>query len=157
MKELRRFFAEEYDSLVKKATFRVRNFDDAEDVVMDAFRKAVEYWNSYDPSRKELGAWFNTILNNSIRTFQREKFMKHIEEDPDAEIPVDDSFDNKELYAKIQEDINSIKEEARRNVLHLFFNQGYSYQGIEVVTDVSVRNCRYYVDEFKKEMREKYG
>lgn len=156
MKALRHFFAEEYDTLVKRANFRVRNFDDAEDIVMDAFRKAVEYWKSYDPDKRELGAWFNTILNNSVRTFQKEKFMKHIEADPDAEIPVEDSEDIKDLAEHIQKDLEGIENEERRNVLHLFFNLGYSYQDIELITDTSIRNARYFVEEFRAEMKEKY-
>lgn len=156
MKELRHFFATNYDSLVKKAMFRVRNFDDAEDIVMDAFRKAVEYWGSYDPNNKEIGAWFNTILNNSVRTFQREKFMKHIEVDEDAEIPVEDKRETEDLAEHIQQDIKDIKEEERRNVIHLFFNLGYSYQDIELITNSSIRNARYFVEEFRREMKEKY-
>ena len=157
MKELRHFFAVEYDVLVKRAMFRVRDFDDAEDIVMDAFRKAVEYWKSYDPEKREIGAWFSTILNNSVRTFQREKFMKHIEADPDAEIPTEDDEDSRDLVAHIQKDLTSIENEERRNVLHLFFNLGYGYQAIEQITDASVRNARYYVEEFRADMKEKYG
>jgi len=149
MKELRHFFAEEYDTLVKRANFRVRHPDDAEDIVMDAFRKAVEYWKSFDPEKRELGAWFNTILNNSVRTYQREKFMKHIEADPDAEIPVEDTHDLKDLTDHIQEDIQAIENDERRNVIHLFFNLGYSYQDIELITDSSIRNARYFVEEFR--------
>ena len=156
MKELRHFFATDYDKLVKRANFRVRNFDDAEDIVMDAFRKAVEYWKSYDPEKRELGAWFNTILNNSVRTFQREKYMKHIEADPDVEIPVEDQEDVRDIYEHIQKDLKEVENEERRNVLHLFFNLGYSYQDIEMISEASIRNARYYVEEFKREMREKY-
>lgn len=156
MKELEVFFAKEYGSLVKKANFRVRNFDDAEDIVMDAFRRAVEYWKSFDPTKRELGAWFSTILNNSVRTFQREKFMKHIEAHPDSEIPIEETHEEEDMYANIQEDIVAIDNPERRNVVHLFFNMGYSYQDIELISDVSVRNARYFVEEFKREMKEKY-
>jgi len=157
MKELRHFFAAEYDMLVKRAMYRVRDFDDAEDVVMDAFRKAVEYWDSYNPEMKELGAWFNTIMNNSIKTFQKEKFMKHIEIEEDAEIPVEDAIEEKDLYDHIQKDLNAVPEDERRDVLHLFFNKGYSYAAIEQIIGVSIRNSRYFVEEFKKEMKEKYS
>jgi RNA polymerase sigma factor (sigma-70 family) len=156
MKILEEFFRTEYDGLVKKALFRVRNPDDAEDVVMDAFRRAVEYWESYDPDNKELGAWFNTILNNSVRTFQREKFMKHVEVDREVEIPVQETYEEDDLFRNIQEDLDRIDNPNRRYVLHLFFNLGYSYKDIEMITEESVRNARYFVEEFKREMRDKY-
>lgn len=157
MEKLRHFFAEEYDNLVNRANRRVRNIDDAEDCVMDAFRKAVEYWNSYNSERQEIGAWYNTILNNSIKTFQREKFMKHIEADNEAEIPFEHSYENEELYRKLLEEIEFVESKTRKNVLHLFFVLNYSPLAIEQVLAVPKRNVRYFVSEFKNDMRGKYG
>jgi len=157
MDKLEQFFKEEYDTLVGRINFRVRNMDDAEDIVMDAFRKAVEYWSSFDPTHKEIGAWFNTIMNNSHKTFQKEKFMKHIEMEHDIDIPVEDNYDVKDIAEKIKEEFSSSDNLEIRDALHLFFVLGYNYKDIQTVTGISVRNARFYVDEFKKEMRDKYG
>jgi len=156
-KEISDFFYEQYHMLVKRVNFRIRNEWDAEDVVMDAFRKAVEYQDSYNPSTHQIGAWFNTIMNNSIRTYQKEKFMKHIEVDEDAEIPVEETYETQDMVEHIIEDITNYRNEAAREVLRLFLVLGYNYAEVEQVTGVPIRNARFYVDEFKQEMREKYA
>lgn len=151
------FFRKEYNTLVKRVNFRVRNIDDAEDIVMDAFRKAVEYKGSYSPHTQEFGAWFNTIMNNSVRTFQKEKFMKHIEVEEEWDIPVDEPYEKIDMAEHILADMNAYQNETVKEVLRLFLVMGYNYAEIEQVTGVSIRNARYYVDEFKKRMQEKYS
>lgn len=157
MKQLRHFFAEEYDRLVKKANARVRHFDDAEDIVMDAFRKAVEYWNSYDPSHKEIGAWFNTILNNSIKTYQREKFIQHVEIDDVEDDTQELSDEGKELYSKVIDSMYDKGDDNRRQILYLFYVLGYSYKEIDQIQDTSMRNIRYYIEDFRMNMRTRFG
>lgn len=150
------FFKSEYHQLVKRVNFRVRNIDDAEDIVMDAFRKAVEYKASYSPNTQEFGAWFNTIMNNSVRTFQKEKFMKHIEVEEDADIPVDTTYEEVDLAEHILAEMDAYPLYVKE-VLRLFLLMGHNYGEIEQITGTSIRNARYFVDEFKNKMREKYA
>ncbi len=42
-----------------------------EDVVQEAFCRALKFYGSYDERRGKLETWFNTILFNSLRDNQR--------------------------------------------------------------------------------------
>lgn len=157
MELLEAFFKKEYSGLVKKINFRVRHMEDSEDIVMEAFGRAAKHFKGFNPEYKEFGAWFNTILKNCLKDYQREKFVNCIETVVDEEIPVDDKLPVKFLKEQVKRDIDALVPEARRDSCYLFFIVGFSYQEIEEATGISVRNARFYTDEFKKLVRDKYG
>ena len=72
-KEIEQFYTDNYDLLCRRVNFRAGGICNAEDVVQEAFTRAIKYINSFDNSSREFGAWFNTILNNSLRDFKRDE------------------------------------------------------------------------------------
>jgi len=145
-----------YRTAVKRMYFRTRSLEDAEDIVMDAFRKATEYWGSFNSELSSINGWFERILKNSLKSYQKEKFMKHMDGDSEMEIPVEDKYIQNITADRIRDQIEALPSDDRREVCNMFFVLGYSYKEIESVLNISVRNARYYVDEFKKLVREEH-
>ena len=157
MKEVEDLFKKEYNNFVKLMNYRTRNIPDAEDIVMEAFGRALKHIDSFDSNRQRINAWFFTILKNCLKDYQKEKFIKCIDGDSDAEIPVRDKHSVAMLGNQLKEEIEKLEPPERRDSCYLFFLLGYTYKEISEITGISVRNARYYTDEFKKEMRVDYA
>lgn len=58
-------YKDNYRRLIKRMTFRAGTEWDAEDVVQEAYARALRYQDSFDGTNFD--RWFNTILNNALR------------------------------------------------------------------------------------------
>jgi len=158
-------FVNNKKSLINKINRRVFDIQDAEDVLMDAFIKAISYQDSFD-SKQEMGKWFNTILNNSIRDY-RTKFLKEksganhndmVEFDETVEgMAVEDK--NLEIdWATVDAVHAEIAERSgnTNTVLRMYFNDSYSPKDIAALTNTTSHVVRNMIHRFKQEMRKKY-
>jgi len=152
-------------TLMNKIKRRVFDHQDAEDVLMDAFVKAISYQHAYDP-KQEVGKWFNTILNNAIRDY-RTKFLK---EKSGANHNANYEFDETlEEMAVIDHNLEidwatleAIKQEIADRIgttntaLRMYFLDGYEPKDIAGLTDTTSAVVRSIIHRFKQEMRKKY-
>lgn len=78
-----------YDELVRRylrpamalACQYTRGLEDAEDVVQEAFHKAVRYLHNYDP-RRPFSAWFYAIVRNAAHTALNRNGREEAHDDP---------------------------------------------------------------------------
>jgi RNA polymerase sigma factor (sigma-70 family) len=70
------------NSAYNLARWLTRNEEDAEDIVQEAFLRALRSFHSFVPGR-DARAWFLTIVRNSCRTWQRQRR-------PHEMIPIED-------------------------------------------------------------------
>ena len=152
---IEQYYKDKHDMLVKRYTRRAGTVQDAEDLVQEAFYRALKYQASFDQSRHELSTWMGGILNNCLRDFKRYQMggpeMDYKEEpvaDPDLHWV-------KEMQGKVREEIEK-KSGNLRDVLHLYFNLGYKPREIVQTLDVRNGTVRQSVWEFKKLLRERY-
>jgi RNA polymerase sigma factor (sigma-70 family) len=157
--QIEQFYKENYNLLVKRLTRRAGNPENAEDVLQDAFERALKYHKSFNPERQEIGAWFNTIMNNVLVRHQREQMQGG------ATIPYDE-FAHEESYectAEIKSQVESIlghmykKEEDAKNVLHLYFINGFRMFEIREITSVPYSTIQMMIHRFKLEMAKEYS
>jgi RNA polymerase sigma factor (sigma-70 family) len=148
------YYRKNYKHLVNRVLGRVPNNSRAiaEEVVQDAFVRALEYWRTFDQNR-EIGPWFNRILAYSVRETIRKENGTPL------------SFDDEELFLEpfvLGEDVDippnivllvqkSILEqpEDRREVLHMFFNLGMKTREIEECTNYNHSNIRQIIRRFR--------
>ena len=140
------------DRLVKRYYFLG---DGAEDVVQDAYERAIRYASSFKGD--EFNKWFNTILRNSMRDYRRMEMGRQEDEEVDEYDHVGSEcsgFENKmwgEIFALIEQ-----KSESHAEVLNLYFGQGYSYKDISAVTEHTYFNAYRIVSRFKEELVNRY-
>jgi len=155
---LGRFFENNYNELIKRVSFRAGSPENAEDIVQEAFVRALKYWNSYDPEKKELGAWFNSILNNALRAFKKDERLYGMcdefnEEEVDGVVlSQTESGLRKFIDRAISERPSNIAD-----VLHLYFILGYKPREIVEVTDADAAFVSRMVYNFREELKEKIG
>ena len=130
----------------------------AEDVVQEAFTRAIKFQYSYDEKRGPLDKWFNTILFNSLRDQQRQDRGLPQE---DSELVADESsllFDLTVEKDKIPLWIERVKNDGHRRILTLFYIQGYSSMEIsQVEKQTSQTNVTTVVQRFREELARIYN
>jgi RNA polymerase sigma factor (sigma-70 family) len=110
----------------------------AEDVVQEAFTRAVKYIHLYDETRGMIETWFNAILFNALRDVQK---SERNQQEIYKEISLHDVLDpaksiltpeyKQDLYKHIQ----MSKNEKHRRILELFFLYGYSSKEISEIEE----------------------
>lgn len=155
---LEEFYKRSYNDLCKRVANRAGGAYNAEDVVQEAFLRALKYWGSYNPERRSVGAWFNTILQNALKDFSKEERMIGMTVEFDEELcdGLVMSQTATHMLRKVRELIES-KDGLTREILELYFLHSYKPRDIVKVLDVKVKTVDTYVFRFKQEVKEKLG
>lgn len=139
----------------------VKDPAEAEDVMQEAFIKAFAKINSFQ-GNSTFGAWLKKItVNLSINSFNnRSKFRNVSYEDQfrnetgeDQGIDIEEDEANSRVE-KIIKAMNSLKE-SYRIALNLHLIEGYDYEEICEILEISSANCRTLVSRAKDSLRKK--
>lgn len=159
-------FREQYDNLVKRVNWRVKDIHDAEDIVMSAFERALRYQASFDimEADRSLSNWFLTILDNVTRTFQADKhrlgmaldWETFVEEEEEHPI-VEDRAERKELLEKIFQEIEKESIPLKKKVFLLHFKAGFTPLEIQELLPLPPRTLYNTILRFKEKIEKKYG
>lgn len=130
----------------------------AEDVVQEAFKRALLYEESYNPTKSGLETWFEHILRKALYDFQRDELLQGMtKDDLSRETPETPFLGVTEgARSQIRKEIDK-KEGVSREVLWLTFVKGFNPRDIVSVLDVTIHNTNKIIQRFRKEMVDKYG
>ena len=152
------YYQEERKHLVNKVKRRAGGEVNAEDVVQEAFTRGLKYANSFDETRRPFEAWFNTILNNSLRDFQRQERLYGMNISLDEEKI--DGVDMKEIRGVIKRDLYKLinrQPEPKSTILRLHFRKGYKTREITEVVDAPLGTVFSTIRRFKQEVENLYA
>lgn len=157
-KELEKYYKDNYSELCKRAHFRCRDKVDPEDIVQEAFTRALEFLDSYNPNLKPFGAWFNTILNNSIRDHLRHEHIYgfSVEYDEFLDEPYTPKEEERQMFNLIKQRIAE-KGDVYSDILYLYFLCEYRPREIAKIVDATGANIRKIVERFKKDIQEEFA
>lgn len=156
------------EEIIKRISARkfIDCVEDAEDVVQEAFTKALAYIHSFDIEEARFPTWFNAVVNNCYKDFIREKMQRvdsssypGNEEFDEEQFPVDDPALElpEQMIDKAKEEIAK-RPFPLREVLTMYFLQNMKPSDIVcVVEDYTVGSVRTLIHNFKHEMRKAYG
>ena len=153
--ELMHMYDEEYPAFVKRVSYRVGGMTNAEDVVQEAFTRALTY---IEAAREinSVRAWFTTILNNATRDFKQEERMDGMVRDEPVTEPLDELCFKHELIETVlaEADKYSMPE---NEVLMLAIRHEWKPREISKISPLNPNNIRVIIHRFKHKMRHKYG
>jgi len=144
-------YNENHDTLIKKVKNRVGGEYNAEDVVQEAYTRALTYQSSYDNSRP-FAHWFSTILNNTTRDLKAEERRQGMKVEMTEEIE-ESLLDAHEPgftgFGLISEMIPKLMQPDRM-ICDLYFNKQYKPADIhKVVPNVNPTSIRQKIHLFK--------
>lgn len=139
-----------YEDLIKKLENVCGNLHNAQDVVQEAYTRALEYWNSFNVDL-EFARWFSRILVNCVARQVMEE-RQHGMSEAENEI-VDNEVFNKVLSNEM---LALIAQQPRENgyILRLYFQEQYKTVDIEKVVPQSHVAIRKIIERFRKLIKE---
>lgn len=156
--KIEELYLDKYQSFVKIASRLIGgDMYSAEDVVQEAFKRAMEYKDSYDPQFGTMLKWFNSILFRCAVDFKKDERMGGMSTElKDEDVVVQDDFGrhNKTLE-EIKADIDELGGE-NRQICYLYFIKQYKPREIVHITGANSNSVRTAVKRFLQQLREKY-
>lgn len=148
-------YRKNYRQLVKRVLNRVPNHSHAlaEEVVQEAYVRAMQYWRSYNPARGDFDRWFNLILRNAVADCINSESGGPLSlDDDDRDIKPFVMFEDhsipKAVALKVQDGINAQRPEIA-DILNMFFNLGMRTVDIEKCSELSHTNIRQIIRRFR--------
>ncbi|MFC4094696.1 RNA polymerase sigma factor [Euzebyella saccharophila] len=150
-----------YKAMYNTALRIVKQRDEAEDIMQESFLNAFTKLQTFK-GEVAFGAWLKRIvINNSIYHYKKQKKKKEVALE-DVLYRVEDSNDVAldshgitELKAqKVMETMKGLKDNYRVSLtLHLI--EGYDYEEISEILNISYANCRTTISRAKESLRKK--
>lgn len=125
----------------------------ANDVLQDACILAIKNWDSYDPDKGTIGAWFSTILWRSyIKSYKSEKSHRGVDIDKLSNYLIDDGSVriNRDKKVSIKEKIDLITNPDHKKFIILALLKGYSIEESAKTVGLSYQNARKVWQRFKQ-------
>lgn len=145
-------YRENFQRKVDALSARNASKANAEDILQEAYTRAFQYWNSYDPT-KPFDAWINSIVLNAMRDFFKTEVQYGMVREEDEWIydyKMPEAFrriEIKELVRLIDDE-----EENIAKILRLYLIEGYTSQEIDAVVPETRVNIRKIVQRFRDKL-----
>jgi RNA polymerase sigma factor (sigma-70 family) len=151
-------FEQMYDEQVKRIKGRVPNVGDAEDIVMTAYTKALGSLDRYD-STLPIGAWLNTIIQNSAKDWVRDNRLQGMTVEIDEKNGGMYEFMGVEAAtsATMLNEVTKLRPGFKKDVLYRRFFMGLTIAGIAEAMDTGTERVKKCVMRWRSEMKGKYG
>lgn len=139
----------------------VKHTAEAEDIMQECFMKAFSKLDSYEGT-STFGAWLKKIVvNQSISVYNKNTKYQELSYEDQFKHTVDDgpgiSTDDEQESEKVKmvlKTMNTLKENYRVALtLHLI--EGYDYEEVCEILDISYANCRTTISRAKESLRKK--
>jgi RNA polymerase sigma-70 factor (ECF subfamily) len=134
----------------------MRNPDDADDLVQDAFLRAFERIGTFDASRA-FEPWFTRLLVNRGRDLHRKQNIRRTESHEPETVPggtrPDREAENSELGKSLNQALDALPER-QRLIVSLFEIDGHSTEEIAGMLKVSQVTVRWHLHQARRTLRE---
>lgn len=158
MEEVEEFYRAKYKHLLRQLVARRIDPYDAEDIIQEAFSRALRYYDSFNPAYCTFGQWFGGILNRCSKDFHRDERLCGMNDEvkEDTLYTEDDFGANNKLVEEIKKEIGKL-EGLQQQICFLYFIRQQKPRHIVEILDCKNKTVRDYVLRFKHLMRKKYS
>lgn len=149
---LEQFYKDNKERHVKTISRTLKfNKDLAEDIVQQAYLQALQFSDSFDVNRGSFNTWFNKILFNVLKTYQRD-FSNTVSLDEGIEV----NEDSIEYLIILDRELSAMDNPKHRKVADMFYRNGYHIKEIMQAEKISSSNVKTICNRFKNQLKEKY-
>lgn len=149
---IEKHFQESRLKVLKKLAYQVGTPEGAEDVLQEAYYRALKYFSSYDG--RNFDFWFNRIVRSCMIDYKNQEaghFADEFEEESAEGTPCPTYPDH--VMREVFELIDT-KSEVQIEVLTLYFRCEYSATDISKITEHSYAQCHKIISRFREELRQ---
>ena len=143
------YYEKSRDSWIKYLESKTRCHEDAEDILHNAFYRALRWEKSYSTSKGILDSWMGSIINNAIKDYYKNEkgaevnYVFEIGEINDL-LPIRD----------VDRYIESLKDGVKKEVLELYLKDERKAVEIYRMTDIPYSTVKTVIRRFREEMKE---
>ena len=143
------------DKIIKKITFKAGSVQDAEDVVQEAYCRALTYIHAYNPNEFEFSRWFSRLFQNVWRDILTEKYQRG----KPAEISETDyvcyKFESNapQLMELVYDAIFATENADHRELLTLYLIYGYKLREVADIMGMLPGTVNQVLYRFKDELK----
>jgi RNA polymerase sigma factor (sigma-70 family) len=156
--EIEALYREKSSKQAKALAGRVGGLYNAEDIVQEAYCRALKHCESFDGGKASLEVWLQRIIKRCTYDFKRQELQQGLVRD---EMEKDEPFEDfrglgistmKEVVGEIDG-----RPEAHQQVLRLTFIKGYRPREIAEIVEEGSRGIEHILRRFKLDMLAKYS
>ncbi|MDX1535365.1 MAG: sigma-70 family RNA polymerase sigma factor [Candidatus Spechtbacterales bacterium] len=143
------------DKIYRYIYYKTFNKDLTEDLTSDAFFKAMDKIDTFNPSKGNFSSWLYKIALNTVRDYYRTKHESMNVEDfwgVDSGDDINRKIENNYDLSRVKEYMQVLNPEQREIVLLRLWH-GLSYDEIASIVDKKEQNCRVIFHRTIKTMR----
>jgi len=139
----------------------VKDTAEAEDIMQESFITAFSKLDTFQGTAT-FGAWLKRIvINNSIAQYRKAQRLQIV---PEENVPLEQVADetseasNQEFTSLRAQQVKLCMDtlhDSYRNILNLHFVEGYDYEEICDIMEISYANCRTLISRAKESLRKK--
>lgn len=126
----------------------VRNRDVAEDIVQEAFTRALDKQDQYDPKKGGVKGWFLKILFSLVWTHVRS--LKKTPPMYDIDLVLESDLPVYQEEPSLKEYVSGVTNIKHKQALLGYYILGYSYKEIATMLNLTYDNVRKIVQRFKE-------
>lgn len=161
VKQIEEYYNSEFENLVKRFSFRCGCLQDAEDIVQEAFAKALAYVDSYDSTLGTVDKWVGAILYrcwlNKVNEIKLGGVTKPVESCLKEIDPEEDSKILSATKKEIREHISSLADGDKKDVLSMHFISGMTESEIRFFTPhLTTSQIRGMIQLFRRKVIKRY-
>lgn len=148
-------YRDNFQRLCKRMSFRAGEEWSGQDVVQEAYARALKYHRSFNGDNFD--RWFHTILNNALREYkniQKGHTTIEYEDEMDKEGSPCAMYPQR-IVAQLFDLIHT-KTPVQTEVLMLHFHQEYTARDISHMTDYKYAKIHQIIQRFRNELKELY-
>jgi len=146
-------------TLVKRVKYRTNgNEADAEDVVQEAYCRALKYKDSFEMGMN-FGHWFSRIVANAYKDWKREQYNHSLNEEFDEnEVePTEDNSVQNNLIKRIAHEIDLVADTNHKEILRLHLVFGFKLREVVQITHLKYREVTYIITKFKEQLKVRHA
>lgn len=150
-------YKKNFNTLVKKLSYRAGTEWDAEDAIHDAYERAIRYFPSFNPDKSSFTVWFSRILVNALKDQYSRNMGRSQDVEFDEEIADGTPCEHypRKVQAEIEKRIEGRKEHISE-ILRLYYINNYSSIDISRMVESSHVAVSQTVFRFREELRKDY-
>lgn len=149
---IEKHYRHNFNSLVKRLKFRAGSVEAAEDIIQDAYERALLYIGSFNVG-ENFNHWFMRVVSNALKDYKNnEKGRGYEELNHDILLgEINPMFES--YYKEEVKELISLKKEAHQEILSLYFTFGYGLKQITHITDIPYKTVSQAIQRFKTELK----
>ncbi len=147
------------NAIIKKISFKAGSPQDAEDIVQEAYTRALTYIHAYNPNEFQFERWFSRLFQNVWKDFLEVKYQRGHPEEVDEKDYVCLKFESNasQLMELVYDEIFNTENQDHREILTLYLIYGYKLKDVSNIMGMRSGTVNQVLFRFKEDLKKTYS